>query len=60
VFASFVLVGNASALERAVTDASVANDQAVDFNIYLPIRDRDGAEAPSSPADSVHSTCGRR
>jgi len=45
VFASFVLVADASALERAVTDASVANDQAVDFNIYLPIRDRDGAEA---------------
>src|ERR1700748_3869734 len=43
--ATFGLIGNASALERAITDANVANEQAVEFNIYLPLRDRDGAEA---------------
>src|ERR1700722_11874646 len=39
------LAGTSSASERAVIDANVAAEQAVEFNVYLPLRDRDGAEA---------------
>jgi subtilase family serine protease len=39
------LAGTSSATERAVVDASVAAEQVVEFNVYLPLRDRDAAEA---------------
>jgi subtilase family serine protease len=42
--ASIAVAGGASAAERAIADASVVGEQAVEFNIYLPLRDRDGVE----------------
>jgi subtilase family serine protease len=39
------LVTNASAAEKAVLDAAATSEQAVEFNVYLPLRDRAGAEA---------------
>jgi subtilase family serine protease len=41
----FAMAGSSSASEKAVIDANVAAEQAVEFNVYLPLRDRDGAEA---------------
>jgi subtilase family serine protease len=38
------LAGTASAMERAVVDAGVASEQAVEFNIYLPLGNRTGVE----------------
>jgi subtilase family serine protease len=35
----------ASAAEKAVVDAVATSEQAVEFNVYLPLRDRAGAEA---------------
>jgi subtilase family serine protease len=43
--ASIALASAATAAERAVVDSSVVGEQAVEFNVYLPLRDRDGAEA---------------
>jgi subtilase family serine protease len=37
--------GSASAAEKAVIDAATTSEQAVEFNVYLPLRDRAGAEA---------------
>jgi subtilase family serine protease len=39
------MTGTAAAFEKAAVGAAAAADQAVQFNIYLPLRDRDGAEA---------------
>jgi subtilase family serine protease len=39
------LATNASAAERAVIDSAAAPEQPVEFNVYLPLRDRAGAEA---------------
>jgi subtilase family serine protease len=39
------LAATASAAEKAVIDAAAASEQAVEFNVYLPLRDRAGAEA---------------
>jgi subtilase family serine protease len=36
---------NAFAAEKAVVDATVTSEQAVEFNVYLPLHDREGAEA---------------
>ena len=43
--ACFVLAGPSSAAEKAVMDAIASPEQAVEFNVYLPLRDRDGAES---------------
>jgi subtilase family serine protease len=43
--ASFALTGTASAMEKAIADANVDSEQGVEFNVYLPLRDRAGAEA---------------
>jgi subtilase family serine protease len=37
--------GTSIAAERAVIDAVASPEQAVEFNVYLPLRDRAGAEA---------------
>jgi subtilase family serine protease len=39
------LTATASAAEKAVVDAAATSEQAVEFNVYLPLRDRAGAEA---------------
>ncbi|MGB6306527.1 MAG: S53 family peptidase [Steroidobacteraceae bacterium] len=39
------LAGTASAFEKAVVDAAAAADQAVQFDVYLPLRDRAGVDA---------------
>ncbi len=39
------LAATASAGEKAVVDAVATSEQAVEFNIYLPLRDRAGADA---------------
>jgi subtilase family serine protease len=39
------LTGTASAMERAVVEAAAADAQPVEFNIYLPVRDRAGVDA---------------
>jgi subtilase family serine protease len=39
------LTGTASAMERAVVEAAAADAQPVEFNIYLPLRDRAGLDA---------------
>src|ERR1700722_8261788 len=39
------LAATASAAEKAVVDGAAASEQAVEFNVYLPLRDRAGAEA---------------
>jgi hypothetical protein len=39
------LATSASAAEKAVLDAAATSEQAVEFNVYLPLRDRSGAEA---------------
>jgi subtilase family serine protease len=39
------MASTASAAERAVLDAAATSEQAVEFNVYLPLRDRAGAEA---------------
>jgi subtilase family serine protease len=39
------LAATASAAEKAVVDAAATSEQAVEFNVYLPLRDRVGAEA---------------
>ena len=39
------LATNASAAEKAVIEAAATSEQAVEFNVYLPLRDRAGAEA---------------
>jgi subtilase family serine protease len=38
------LATNATAAERAVLDAATSSEQVVEFNVYLPLRDRAGAE----------------
>jgi subtilase family serine protease len=38
------LAGTAVGFEKAVLEASVAAEQAVEFDVYLPLRDRAGAE----------------
>ena len=43
--ASFVLTGTSLAAERAVIDAVAADEQAVEFDVYLPLRDREGVES---------------
>ena len=43
--ACVIFSGSSSAAEKAVIDAATAAEQAVEFNVYLPLRDRDGAEA---------------
>jgi subtilase family serine protease len=40
-----VATGIASAAEKAVIDTVVEPERAVEFNVYLPLRDRDGVEA---------------
>jgi subtilase family serine protease len=40
----FALAGTSFAVENAVVDATAPAEQAVQFNIYLPLRDRAGAE----------------
>jgi subtilase family serine protease len=39
------LAATASAAEKAVVDAVATSEQAVEFNVYLPLRDRTGADA---------------
>jgi subtilase family serine protease len=39
------LAATASAAEKAVVDAVATSEQAVEFNVYLPLRDRVGADA---------------
>jgi subtilase family serine protease len=39
------LTGTASAIEKAIVDGAAADAQSVEFNIYLPVRDREGVEA---------------
>ena len=39
------LSGSASAMEKAVIDAAASPEQTVEFNVYLPLRDRVAAEA---------------
>ena len=46
------LVGTAAAAEKAVVNGPVPAEQSVAFNIYLPLRDRDGLEALP---DQLHS-----
>jgi subtilase family serine protease len=41
----FSLATTASAAEKAVLDAAATSEQAVEFNVYLPLRDRAAAEA---------------
>jgi subtilase family serine protease len=38
------LAANASAAEKAVVDSAATAEQAVEFNVYLPLRDRAGVE----------------
>jgi subtilase family serine protease len=40
-----MFAGSASAAEKAAIDAAASAEQAVEFNVYLPLRDRPGAEA---------------
>src|ERR1700689_3968486 len=46
------LGGTAAAAEKAVVDGPVGAEQSIAFNIYLPLRDRDGIEAL---LDELHS-----
>src|SRR6202167_1246737 len=53
----FTLTGTSTAHEKAVLGSAVAADQVVQFNIYLPVRDRSAVDAlidelqtPGSPA----------
>jgi subtilase family serine protease len=43
--ACVMFAGTASAVEKAVIDARATAEQAVEFNVYLPLRDRDSAES---------------
>jgi subtilase family serine protease len=43
--ACVMIAGTSSAAEKAVIDAAATAAQVVEFNVYLPMRDRDGAEA---------------
>ena len=45
VASCFALAGTSFAAEKAVVGASAAAGQAVEFNIYLPLRNRDATEA---------------
>jgi len=45
VASCFALVGTSFAVEKAVVDGNAAAGQAVQFSIYLPLRDRDATEA---------------
>jgi subtilase family serine protease len=49
------LAGTASAYEKAVVEAAVAAQQAVEFDVYLPLRDRAGAEALLSELHTADS-----
>src|SRR5580693_9472394 len=40
-----VFADSAFAAEKAVIDAVAGAEQVVEFNVYLPLRDRDGAES---------------
>lgn len=41
----FALAGGASAFEKASIESAAAAEQTVEFNVYLPLRDRAGMEA---------------
>jgi subtilase family serine protease len=43
--ACVLFAGTSSAAEKAVVDAAATAEQVVEFNVYLPLRDRDGAES---------------
>jgi subtilase family serine protease len=43
--ACFILAGPSSAGEKAVIEATASAEQVVEFNVYLPLRNRDGAES---------------
>jgi subtilase family serine protease len=43
--ACFASASPSSAAEKAVVDAAAGAEQVVEFNVYLPLRDRDGAES---------------
>ena len=43
--ACVIFSASSSAAEKAVIDAATAAEQVVEFNVYLPLRDRNGAEA---------------
>src|SRR3984957_19165839 len=53
--ACVIFSGSSSAAEKAVVDAATAAEQAVEFNVYLPLRDRDGAEALLSQLHNPNS-----
>jgi subtilase family serine protease len=43
--ACVMFAATSSAAEKAIVDAAVTAEQDVEFNVYLPLRDRNGAEA---------------
>jgi len=45
IAACLALAGSAAAFEKATLDEAAAPEQAVEFDVYLPLRDRPGAEA---------------
>jgi subtilase family serine protease len=41
----FLFAGSAAAYEKAIVGAAASSEQTVEFDVYLPLRDRAGAEA---------------
>ena len=41
----FALAGTSSAAEKAVIDAVAGAERGIEFNVYLPLRDREGVES---------------
>jgi subtilase family serine protease len=41
----FILAGQSAAAEKAVIDAAASAEQVVEFDVYLPLRDREGVES---------------
>jgi subtilase family serine protease len=53
--ACVIFSGSSSAAEKAVIDAAATAEQVVEFNVYLPLRDRNGAEALLSQLHNPNS-----
>jgi subtilase family serine protease len=53
--ACVIFSGSSSAAEKAVIDAAATAEQVVEFNVYLPLRDRNGAESLLSQLHNPNS-----